>query len=112
MDRGFMQCGCTIIVDDDDDFVDWDEYCDMHSSHMCMDCEKHETEFNEYYMVHSHIWESITVNNEVYGLLCIGCLEDRLGRELRPNDFTGYPVNSRKNAQRRSWRQRMRMGYL
>lgn len=112
MGRVRMECGCTIIVDEDDEFVNWDEECDTHSSHLCMDCEKHQVEFNEYYMVHDWIWNSVIINNEIYGLLCIGCLEARLGRELRPEDFTDFPVNSRENAKRHSWRQQLRMGYL
>lgn len=100
-----MQCGC-IHYDDDT----WDE-CDIHYSSCCMDCERHITEFKEYYMVTDCLWESVTINNEVYGLLCIGCLESRLGRELVLKDFTDYPVNSVELTLRQSNRQKMRMGY-
>ena len=27
------------------------------------------------------------------GMVCIGCLETRLGRLLTPSDFTGCPLN-------------------
>jgi hypothetical protein len=101
----YMMCGCVRHEDDE-----W-EMCDAHYSHCCMDCEKHISEFNEYYMVHEWIWNSVVINDEVYRYLCIGCLESRLGRQLRPDDFTGYPVNSPEWAKNRSWRQKMRMGY-
>jgi hypothetical protein len=106
-----MECGCTILVDEDDEFIDYDEICDMHASEQCMDCEKHQREFDEYYMVHAEIWYSVVIGLEEYGLLCIGCLEDRLGRELTPKDFTSFSVNSKENARRYSWRQKRRMGY-
>lgn len=54
----------------------------------CSDCGTNTR--SEYYMVWDHIWE-------VYGadpFLCIGCLEDRMGRELWGGDFTHYPVNN------------------
>jgi hypothetical protein len=28
------------------------------------------------------------------GCLCVGCLEKRLGRRLRPKDFTRRPLNT------------------
>jgi hypothetical protein len=48
-------------------------------------------------MVHDQIWERAGMvarrpyDDHVY--LCIGCLEQRIGRELKPGDFTGAPVN-------------------
>lgn len=44
----------------------------------------------EYYMVNFDIWE--VVGNPP-GMLCVGCLEDRLGRRLTPLDFLGCPLN-------------------
>lgn len=43
-------------------------------------------------MVQSWLWKK--VNPNILGLLCIGCLEHRLGRELTRTDFTDAPVNS------------------
>jgi hypothetical protein len=40
-------------------------------------------------------------------LLCIGCLERRLGRELEPVDFTDAPLNY---GSRKSERLRQRLG--
>lgn len=44
----------------------------------------------EYYMVHDHIWE--TFGREP--LLCIGCLENKMGRTLWSGDFTHYAINN------------------
>lgn len=46
----------------------------------------------EYYMVTDEVW--LTANPKVRGMLCIGCLEQRLGRELTRKDFTGAPLNT------------------
>ena len=32
-------------------------------------------------------------NPDYDGMLCVGCLEARLGRRLTPSDFTGVPLN-------------------
>jgi hypothetical protein len=49
---------------------------------------------------HEGRWESYVVHNSVWaaagqskGFLCIGCLEKRLGRKLKPRDFTDIPAN-------------------
>lgn len=44
----------------------------------------------EYYMVHDDIWKQHGCHR---GMLCIGCLESRLGRFLVASDFTDCPVN-------------------
>lgn len=46
----------------------------------------------EYYMVHDEIWLQ-AVNTKRDGMLCIGCLEKRIGRELTPADFTDCLLN-------------------
>jgi hypothetical protein len=38
----------------------------------------------EYYMVHDELWAKAGMKN---GFLCVGCLEQRLGRELIAGDF-------------------------
>lgn len=47
----------------------------------------------EYYMVEDDVWESagMTIDG---GMLCIGCIEDRLGRKLTPSDFTDCLLNT------------------
>jgi hypothetical protein len=46
----------------------------------------------EYYMVHDHVWAQ-TGLGPYDGMLCVGCIEFRLGRRLTPEDFTDAPVN-------------------
>lgn len=60
----------------------------------CIDCGVDTSSANgimEYYMVHNHIW--LKVNPDSAGMLCIGCLENRLGRTLTGKDFTDARVN-------------------
>lgn len=59
----------------------------------CIDCDVSTFHNHEYYMVHDHIWLSV-VERIDSGMLCIGCLEGRLGRRLTPADFTDAPVNA------------------
>ena len=58
---------------------------------ICMDYGINTHDINEYYMVQNKIWDK--VNPQIEGMLCIGCLEDRMGRKLKPKDFTKCPVN-------------------
>jgi hypothetical protein len=48
----------------------------------------------EHYMVKNSVWRRAGLR---HGFLCIGCLEGRLGRSLRPSDFTAAPINDRDN---------------
>lgn len=57
----------------------------------CLDCHENTSRLDEYYMVTPQMWK--TYVPEHHGMLCIGCLEARVGRELIPSDFTDYPVN-------------------
>jgi hypothetical protein len=56
----------------------------------CVDCGMYTRD--EYYMVRKAVWEESGM--ERYGgMLCIGCLENRLGRMLNSEDFTDAPIN-------------------
>jgi len=57
----------------------------------CMDCDGNTLHLNEYYMVHDNVWDPVVPESR--GMLCIGCLELRLGRLLVASDFTDAPVN-------------------
>src|SRR6478736_2828151 len=57
----------------------------------CDDCKVNVNEIDEYYMVEDEIW--LSVMPDFTGMLCIGCLENRLGRVLTPPDFPLYPIN-------------------
>ncbi len=56
-------------------------------STMCFDCKVDVFSIAQYaYMLHDSVWEE-AVKSEPISLLCIACLEVRLGRELVPEDF-------------------------
>lgn len=67
----------------------------------CRDCGVDTAEIGEYYMVRDSVWRSV-VPHKMRGpycddggtMLCIGCLEVRLGRRLKRWDFTTAPINS------------------
>lgn len=47
----------------------------------------------EWYMVRNDVWEAASRDDEPARILCIGCLEQRIGRHLRPDDFADLPLN-------------------
>lgn len=55
----------------------------------CRSCGVDTEDINEFYMVHNEMWEEFGVD----GQLCIGCLEESLGRELESDDFSECPLN-------------------
>lgn len=59
------------------------------SSFYCVDCSEDTDKLDEYYMVHNDLWP-IGRNS---GMLCIGCLERRIGRKLTTEDFPFLPIN-------------------
>jgi DNA protecting protein DprA len=48
---------------------------------------------DEWFMVHDEVWAAAGLG-EHEAVLCVGCLETRLGRELRPRDFAALPINA------------------
>jgi hypothetical protein len=57
----------------------------------CIDCNLNTLLIGEYYMVQKYIWESSKADK---AMLCITCLENRIGRILTPEDFPDLPVNT------------------
>ena len=57
----------------------------------CAACGVNTLHINEYYMVTDEVWQAAWPRQR--GMLCIGCLENRLGRELTASDFTDAPIN-------------------
>jgi hypothetical protein len=64
----------------------------------CADCGVGTIGLGEWYMVHDALWHRAWMGrlkpwHEVPGqqILCIGCLENRLGRTLSPDDFIANP---------------------
>jgi len=44
-------------------------------------------------MVRDEIWEAASRDHDPARILCIGCLEQRIGRQLTPGDFADLPLN-------------------
>jgi hypothetical protein len=63
----------------------------------CADCGIDTVEAGEWYMVHDEIWlrawDHISRSAPGLQILCIGCLEQRIGRTLCAEDFTDVPIN-------------------
>lgn len=60
----------------------------------CRDCSIHTSSIGEYYMVTNQVWEEAGGSTEFgWGMLCIGCLEKRLGRQLVSTDFLDVYLN-------------------
>ena len=68
--------------------------CDDYELFMCWDCAACTNCEYEYYMVHDDLWEAATEDCYPDVMLCIGCLEARLGQLLTKDDFTDAPLNS------------------
>jgi hypothetical protein len=66
------------------------EYC---YGFNCWDCNVNTLHTDEYYMVNDGVWEVATEDFGGDGMLCIGCLEARLGDRLTADDFTDAPIN-------------------
>jgi hypothetical protein len=64
------------------------------SGWLCMDCTNDTYESEEFYMLWNRVWRSI--NYKIEGMLCLVCVEKRLGRELTGNDFSKAPINQRQ----------------
>lgn len=66
----------------------------MHKSRrkwLCLDCGENTSQMKEHYFVTADVWAQ--AHNSETGMLCVGCLECRLGRTLNASDFTGAHIN-------------------
>lgn len=73
-----------------------------------MDCGVDTGKINEYYMLVDEVWYSVHDSGE--GMLCIGCIEKRLGRELTPADFHECLLNTMSFPAPKSNRLMQRLG--
>ena len=76
----------------------------------CIDCGGCTLDMGEYYMVHFEMWLDLVGDLDA-GMLCIGCFETRLGRELTPADFLDCPLNQSDDPGDKSPRLRQRLGF-
>lgn len=70
------------------------KYFEEHSAfheYNCNDCKLNTLYVGEYYMVHNELWDEAYPKQD--GMLCIACLEKRVGRSLTRADFTDAHVN-------------------
>lgn len=72
-----------------EDWIDEDWLNDEHW--LCLDCCVHTGVAREYYMVQKPVWQQAGAGR---AMLCVGCLEARIGRVLTPDDFPVLPINS------------------
>ena len=61
---------------------------------LCLDCKVDTGKIYEHYMLIDSTWN--LVHNSNKGMLCIPCLEKRLGRMLLREDFNSSHVNNPK----------------
>ena len=54
---------------------------------LCRDCGIDTNEIGEYYMVRDKVWGAAAGIPPNGGMLCVACLERRLGRQLTRDDF-------------------------
>jgi hypothetical protein len=79
----------------------------------CMGCGIDTAAINEYYMVTDKLWAkaaSAYASIDNRGMLCIGCLEQAIGRTLVQTDFKNVPLNWMWPDQQ-SARLRQRLGF-
>jgi hypothetical protein len=60
---------------------------------LCVDCAVNTYDAYEYYMVNNSVWARAGMHPNG-GMLCIGCLEQRLKRTLTYRDFARVPLNT------------------
>lgn len=70
-------------------------------SPLCQVCGEDTEALAEYYMVKFELWKASVPFEMQGGMLCVGCLEGLLGRELVREDFLEAPVNYSANKSER-----------
>ena len=76
-------------------FADEDLPAMRETTWLCMVCGAHTGDIDEFYMVTDEVWiAAIPSIFDQPAMLCIGCLEGRLERTLKSDDFTDCEVNS------------------
>lgn len=48
---------------------------------------------DEYYMLKDEVWHSAITARSKPSILCIGCVESRIGKLLTKDDFAPVPLN-------------------
>lgn len=70
------------------------------SKRHCRKCGVNTSDIGEYYMVHDDLWQGVIDRWKIpadqygqVGMICIGCFEKLLGRQLTSQDFTDCEAN-------------------
>jgi hypothetical protein len=58
---------------------------------LCLDCSVDTARAHEHYMLNDQTWKLTGLGK--FGMLCIGCVEDRIGRKLVAADFNNSYLN-------------------
>jgi len=61
----------------------------------CDDCDTDTAISREYYMVKGSVWK-LAARRLTTRILCVECLEKRIGRTLDSSDFSDAPINHRE----------------
>ena len=61
---------------------------------ICLDCQVDTGKIYEHYFINLDTWLSVVGSKT--GMLCIGCLEQRLQRKLNKEDFPKVTINDPK----------------
>ena len=61
----------------------------------CLYCGVNTMHIDEYYMLNDDLWEDVTAlaGTNGKGMVCIGCVEGQLGRNVTAADFKDVPLN-------------------
>ncbi len=61
---------------------------------LCKFCNVDTGKLYEHYFVHTDLW--LSVMPSINGMSCVGCFEDKLGRQLNKDDFPPVWINNPK----------------
>ena len=61
---------------------------------ICLDCQIDTGKIYEHYFIDTKTWLSVV--DSIEGMLCVGCLENRLKRKLTKEDFPKVTINDPK----------------
>jgi hypothetical protein len=78
----------------------------MMSLFSCIDCGVNTRRLREYYMLRDEVWLQTGLGFDD-GKLCIGCVEKRIGRRLKPSDFIDCPINQENYRHSKRLRERL-----
>jgi hypothetical protein len=66
----------------------------LYDSHWrCLDCGMNTGPTQEYFMLRHELWRRLVARRDRGGMLCLRCVELRLGRGLCGRDFLQIPAN-------------------